>query len=164
MRPAVFGCGRDIRALAQFVLQRRAVHLQRAGSAARAGAVETSPHGQPRQLLCQFVPGLLFAELRHPGPGAVSQMENSHSRIRRQHRCADYYIILICHVTLSSIIVFIGAVSLSSRSDKTAGADNGPVQVQHTAKDPSAPSGHAGHQTAAQRNEEEPRVSHHLRL
>ncbi|XP_077950612.1 glutamate receptor ionotropic, kainate 3 isoform X2 [Gasterosteus aculeatus] len=62
-------------------------------------------------------------------------MENSHSSIRRQHR-----------------------------SDKTAGADNGPVQVQHTAKDPSAPSGHAGHQTAAQRNEEEPRVSHHFRL
>lgn len=46
LRPAVFRCSCNFRAFAQFVLQRRAVHLQRAGSAAHPGAMETSPHGQ----------------------------------------------------------------------------------------------------------------------
>lgn len=38
-------------------------------------------------------------------------------------------------------------LSLLLRSHKTAGADNGPLQVQHQAKDPSAASWHAGHET-----------------
>lgn len=88
--PAVFRCGRDIWALAQFIVERCAVHLQRAGGAAHPGAVETSPHGQPGHLLCQFIPGLFFTKLCYPGPGAVSQMENSHRRVRRQHRWLSY--------------------------------------------------------------------------
>lgn len=50
------------------------------------------------------------------------------------------------------------------RSDTTPGADHGPVQVQHQAKDSSAPSRHSGHETPPQRNEEKPGVSHHLWL
>lgn len=47
-------------------------------------------------------------------------------------------------LTLPSLVLF----SLL-RSHKTAGADNGPFEIQHQAKDPSASSWHAGHQASS---------------
>lgn len=50
------------------------------------------------------------------------------------------------------------------RSHKTAGADNGPFQIQHQAKDPPASAWLARHQTSSQRNEAESGVPDYFRL
>ena len=86
LRPAVFRSGRNIWALTQLVVECCAVHLQRVGSAARPGAMETPPAGQQGRLLRKPIPGLLITQLCHPGLSAVSQMENSHRGVWWQHR------------------------------------------------------------------------------
>lgn len=76
----------------------------------------------------------------------------------------------------STVVSFSGICSASSmplpslvlfslpRAHKTAGADNGAFKIQHQAKDPSASSWYAGHQTSSQRDEAESGVPDYFRL
>lgn len=71
-----------------------------------------------------------------------------------------------CHCIFRWLILVLSlfVLFLLFRSYKTTGADNGPIQVQHQAKDPSASSWHPGHKTPSQRNEEKSGVPYHLWL
>lgn len=86
LRPAVSGRGRHLWPLPQLLGQRGAVHLQRPGGAACADPLEAPGGRQPRRLLREPVPGLLVAEPRPPGPGALLQVEDGDGGLRRQHR------------------------------------------------------------------------------
>lgn len=52
----------------------------------------------------------------------------------------------------------------SPRPHPAAGADHGPLSLQHPPEDPAAPPGHGRRAAAAQGDEEGPGIPHHLRL